>query len=251
MLAPLGHRLVAFASREDGSRALTLALIASTALHASLIAWHSGGRGDPRPAAAPPSLLQAELMPAPASDAVVLAAAAPAPFAVPSPAEPAVEPLPPARPKVTAVPAGPLSRPGPVGTLRISATPVTDRSRIGEYVDREMRDFPPEIDYLPRAADSISVPYPAAALAAGREDTVTVWFIVNPEGKATEVSVVEGSPEFADVVTAALGDARFVPARNHMATIAFPLSLEFRFALPAATPAGVPPVTASAPGARP
>jgi hypothetical protein len=43
------------------------------------------------------------------------------------------------------------------------------------------------------------------------------------------VQVLDGAPEFAEVVVAAVNAAKFVPAENRLRKIRFPLSLEFRF----------------------
>jgi TonB family protein len=130
---------------------------------------------------------------------------------------------------------------GASGIARIEGQLLAGRERVGALVDRQLLEFPREIDTPARIRDPIAAPYPAAALAAGREDAVVVWAIVDPDGTVDEVDVTEGTPEFAEAVVAAVKAARFTPATNKLKPIRYPIALEFRFAL-----AQAPGATASA-----
>lgn len=134
--------------------------------------------------------------------------------------------------KMDMLPRGRDSSGGAPGLLRIKGTPLADRSRIGDLFSRQMTDFPVEIDRPPRLTNPIEVPYPATALAQGREETVVAWVIVNEKGSAETIEIAEGSEEFAQVVRTALMAASFEPARNNRLPISFPISLEFRFTTP-------------------
>lgn len=120
---------------------------------------------------------------------------------------------------------------GASGMARIEGRLLGGRERIGALVDRQLLEFPREIDTPARIRDPIETPYPAVALAEGREDAVVVWAIVNPDGTVDEVDVTEGMPEFAEAVVAAVKAARFTPATNKLKPIRYPIALEFRFAL--------------------
>ncbi|MFO1325001.1 MAG: energy transducer TonB [Burkholderiales bacterium] len=227
---------------------LAVALLASAALHTSFFAIYFGMRGPAAPTTTPATRLEATLADPEQNAPAVLASAAPAPFAVPATSEPAPTPPQPETPPPRAPAADRTSkaRTADFGDLRIVASLVADTTKLGDLVDRQMREFPAEIDWPPRVDGRISVRYPPAALAAGREDTVAVWFIVDAQGDPQEITVTQGSEEFAAVVTAALRDAKFVPARSSFQPIAFPLALEFRFALDA----GSPPATETAKAGR-
>jgi len=120
---------------------------------------------------------------------------------------------------------------GADGMARIEGRLLGGRERIGALVDRQLLEFPREIDTPARIREPIETPYPAAALAEGREDAVVVWAVVNPDGTVDEVDVTEGTPEFAEAVVAAVKAARFNPATNNLKPIRYPIALEFRFAL--------------------
>lgn len=162
---------------------------------------------------------------------------------VPSPIQLAAQeavatPLPPAT-----VDQRPQSSPAAVvgvgaGDVRIDGALLTDRSRMGEAWTRQMTEFPIEVDYPARLDEKILARYPPAALAAGREDSVAVWIVVDANGVADEVVVLDGSEEFANAVVAAVKQARFLPAQNNLLPIRFPISLEFRFVIGPQTVAG-------------
>ena len=117
------------------------------------------------------------------------------------------------------------------GDVRIDGALLVDRNRMGEVWTRQMTEFPIEVDYPARLDEKILARYPPAALAAGREDSVAVWIVVDANGAADEVVVLDGSEEFANAVVAAVKQARFLPAQNNLLPIRFPISLEFRFVI--------------------
>jgi TonB family protein len=137
-------------------------------------------------------------------------------------------------------PAAARSRPG-VGSsnVEIAAKSLVDLNRLGELVTRRMAEAPVEVDYPARPREPIRVRYPEAALAAGREGSVAVWVLVSPEGTPDEVTVVDGPPEFADAVVAAVRDAHFVPAQNNLVPMRYALAFEFDFALGAPAPGAI------------
>jgi TonB family protein len=123
---------------------------------------------------------------------------------------------------------------GVPGGILVRTHTLEDRNRLGDLLSRQISEFPVEVDLPVRLRDPVAVRYPSAALAAGRQGSVVVWIVVNAQGKAEEVQVVDGSQEFSAVVLEALRDIYFLPAQNNRRLIAFPLSLEFSFRLPVA-----------------
>jgi len=79
------------------------------------------------------------------------------------------------------------------GDVRIDGALLVDRNRMGEVWTRQMTEFPIEVDYPARLDEKILARYPPAALAAGREDSVAVWIVVDANGVADEVVVLDGS----------------------------------------------------------
>lgn len=126
---------------------------------------------------------------------------------------------------------------GGAADMQIDGQLLEDRSRLGDMLSRQLSEFPVEVDFPVRLKDKIHAKYPATALAAGREESVAVWVVVDAQGVPEEILIADGSEEFAEAVVAAVKDARFVPARNNLLPIRFPISLEFHFVLgtPAAT----------------
>lgn len=183
--------------------------------------------------AASPPTLYASLQPATAMND----ASAPSVVAV---ASPVIAPLPEPAPASSEPAAQPPAR---AAKVRGSATPtgialevpqvpariLNDRNRLGDNFARMGVEFPIEIDHPVRMREPILARYPPVALAQGREDSVGVWVLVNAEGIAEEVQVLDGSPEFADAVIAAVNAAKFIPAENRLHKIRFPLALEFQF----------------------
>jgi TonB family protein len=216
-------------SRGTRSIVLAWAIATSIVVHAAiLIATLPGGNpGIPR--AAPPEL-RATLVPAepapetgpetPIPVAPVLAALPErSTFAVASP-ERAV--------RATTPPAAQASRAG-WGKVEIAAEPLADRTRLGGYFTRQMNEFPVEVDRPVRLDDRIVVPYPANALAQGREEIVAVWIVVDESGNVEEVYVAQGSEEFAHEVVVAVRAARFLPAEDNLKPIRYPIALQFDF----------------------
>ena len=223
---------MAASTRYLGSQTFLWALGASLAVHAVLVVatLSHGQRGQ---TALAPQELQAELRPAQSS------AAEPAPDLPSSPAAvlavPAAGPAPPlvaprAAPEPSpAQPVAKKARSRGTAALDVLAEPLADRTRLGEYYDRQLTEFPVEIDRPVRVADRIVARYPRAALQEGREDSVAVWVIVGPDGSAEQIQVLDGTPEFADEVVAAVQSARFLPAENNLKPIRFPIALQFDF----------------------
>ena len=223
---------MAASTRYLGSQTLLWALGASLAVHAVVVVatLSHGQRGQ---TALAPRELVAELRPAqssaaepvpdlPSPPATVLAvpSAAPAPAVVVPAAAP--EPVP-------VQPVAKKARSRGTEALDVLAEPLADKTRLGEYYDRQLTEFPVEIDRPVRVADKIAARYPRAALEDGREDSVAVWVIVGPDGAAEQIQVLDGTPEFADEVVAAVKAARFLPAENNLQPIRFPIALQFEF----------------------
>jgi TonB family protein len=142
-----------------------------------------------------------------------------------------------AAPPTAATPAAAARSPmrfgnGAPGGILVQPHALEDRARLGDLLSRQISEFPVEVDLPVRLRDHIAVRYPPAALAAGRQGTVVVWIVVNAQGKADEVQVVDGPDEFSAAVMDSLRDIYFLPAQNNRRLIAFPLSLEFNFQLP-------------------
>lgn len=187
----------------------------------------TGGREAPRPDPAGAPLIAALAAPESRSPDV-LAVAAPSWLQLPAPTLlPLLPPLQSLQrlPQLAMLPGGSAKR----GELRIEGHVLTARERLGSALDRQMREFPLEIDTPVRLRDRIVARYPFAGLPLTDETTVTVWAIIDAEGKADEVEVVQGPPELADAVVAAVREARFTPAYDRLQPIRFPIALEFRF----------------------
>lgn len=133
----------------------------------------------------------------------------------------------PPEPMPAAAPRGPSSDGSGVG--QSVGVLLSDRNRLGDLHGRSQSEFPIEIDKPVRLDGRIVARYPAAALAAGREDSVVAWVVVNEQGRASEIEIPEGTEEFADQVRAALRAARFLPAEDKLQPIRFPIALQFDF----------------------
>jgi TonB family protein len=218
------------AQRHDRPSPLAWAALFSVLAHLVMVVVPMASHGRHSDSAAEPAdVIEAILVAAPASATLV--------------ESPAVS-LPPettreiALPPVPSVPAIGRSAPHPVGGSQsampagvlVEAQALQDRDRLGDVLlTRQITEFPVELDYPVRLAGKIIVPYPPAALAAGREGAVAVWVLVDEKGGAEEIDVTEGSEEFANAVTEAIRAAHFLPAQNNLAPIRFPISLEFQF----------------------
>jgi TonB family protein len=225
-----GPTRIAMSQLTDRLRAdpVTWAIAASVVLHAGAIAI-SMLAGD-RPGAigmAAPTALQAVLMPQQPQDSNVMASVEPAPFTVPAalplPISPVIEN---AAPEALANAAGPARA---FANMRIAGQLLVDRTRVGDLWSRQVSEFPIEIDRPVALTGTIEARYPPAALAQRREESVVAWVIVDAQGKAEEIEIPEGSQDFADAVRAALKETTFIPARNDLQPIRFPIALEFRF----------------------
>jgi TonB family protein len=137
-------------------------------------------------------------------------------LATPAPERAALQPL-------------PAAVPGPA--TRVAGLALADRGRLGDYLARQLAEFPREIDYAAKPETAISAPYPAAAIAAGTQGSVAVWAVVSETGEAEEVVAVDGPELLAEAAVAAVRKARFKPAHNNLKPIRYPVALEFRFAL--------------------
>jgi TonB family protein len=218
--------------RPHGSRSLSWAVAVSVAVHAAALAWVTGGGGAYQPAAHVPGALRP-------AEKLAVSLAVDSPFQptllvpmpradhgrlLPLPLQRPLPDLPAARPKL---PAG-----TPAGAGGIDATLLGDRDRLGEVLlGRELTQFPVELGNVPRMDGPIRARYPAAALRDGREANVVVWVVVDASGKADNIIVVEGVPEFSNEVIEAVQAARFVPAHDNLQAIPYPIALEFRFVL--------------------
>lgn len=226
---------------------LLWALVASAAVHSAFVAMPLGTPGS-RPSAAtnPGVAIQALLIPAvaPAPDAAAELAAAVAVGVDPLPVELAQQAAPIPEQKIAVVASAQVPSPalgaGGVVDVRVEGQLLADTDRLGELRTRQMSEFPVEIQFPVKLKDALRARYPPAALAAGREDSVAVWIVVDVSGAVEEVTVTEGSEEFANEVLAAIKDVQFVPARNYRQPIRYPLALEFRFAINAPQLAGMP-----------
>lgn len=214
------------------------ALVASTVVHSALVAMPRVLPNHPPSAMADPGVtLQASLV-APKdkhADQIADHQAELAVAAVSSPMQPAAQDVSvPALPFASAVPRTPSAPPpllavGGATDVRIDGRSLEDRNRLGELLSRQMTEFPVEVDFPARVNEKIRARYPPAALAAGREDSVAVWIVVDAQGAPEEILVADGAEEFADAVVAAVKHARFVPAQNNLVPIRYPLALEFHF----------------------
>jgi TonB family protein len=209
---------------------LAWAVAASVAVHAAILisTFSGGGRGTPQPQ---PTTLEATLVgttqvaaeiPEAMEQATpVLTAMAPMPSALAMPALPATRTR-------TTTSAHPAPRAG-IGTLEVAAELLADRTRLGEYYDRQSAEFPIEVDRPPRIDGKIVARYPAGAARDAREDFVVVWAIVDASGTVQEAHAVQGSDEFAAEALAAVRAARFMPAENKRRVQPYPIALQFDF----------------------
>ncbi len=165
---------------------------------------------------------------------VVAPTEAPSPLKIASQDMPVTSDVPPIPPGALTHPpsaAPPLLGVGGFGEVRVDGVPLADKDRLGEALSRQMSEFPVEVDFPVRLSETIRAQYPPAALAAGREDSVAVWIVVDGQGLPEEVLVTDGQEEFAGAVIAAVRSAHFVPAQNNLVPIRFPLALEFHFVI--------------------
>jgi TonB family protein len=219
---------------------LLWALVASTIVHTAVVAMPPALPGmAPTTRAEQGTTLEATLLPASAAQADVeptsVVTASPIAIAnqdaTTSLQSPASTPQPPA-------PARALLGVGSPN-LQIAGKALADNNRLGDLLSKRMAEAPVEVDFPARPKEPIRVRYPEAALAAGREGSVAVWVLVSPEGTPDEVTVVDGPPEFADAVVAAINEAHFIPAQNNLVPMRYALAFQFDFALGASAPGAI------------
>jgi protein TonB len=226
-------RLAPDSARKHSRRALVMALGASVALHAALLAFVPGFVGERQ---APVRL-----------EALEVVLRAPAETPAPPAQERAIEPAPPARartaanprprlPETTAVAAqsGPRAGPGvaqpvisdfredPVGA------PVAElagawASVIPAPVDKAEAPEAPAAPAVVSAAylDSPAPRYPDAARRLGQEGTVTLRVLVNADGMPARVALERssGSPHLDGAALERVRNWRFRPARRGAAPV--------------------------------
>lgn len=212
------------------SVALVWALAASVVVHAGVIIATRTGGAIPGAASIAPRVIEAVLAPAQTSaEPAMVAAAAPSVITAkeaPPSAPPSASS---AAPSVAPETAAPKARRRGVAAIAVIGEPITDKTRLGSYLSRQLSEFRAEIDRPVRLRAPIVVPYPTAALRAGREDSVSLWIVVDDAGQADEVNVIEGAQEFVNDVVAAVFAAKFEPAEQALQPIRYPIALEFRF----------------------
>lgn len=227
-----------FPRRHAGAtNALYGAIVVSLALHVALLAITAGMRATIGVArdAAPPLRAVITVPDVTASlETLPLAAALALPPLHREPLATLTLPEIPATP-AQASPAPKAASAGTSGSGTATAVILRDRGRLGPLYDRGLNEFPVEIDRGPRIEGTIVARYPPAALAAGREDSVVAWVVVNAQGEASEIEFPEGTEEFIEEVRSALRAARFQPAQDRLQPIRFPLALQFDFHLGSAS----------------
>jgi TonB family protein len=124
--------------------------------------------------------------------------------------------------------AAPLDDPGEV---RVAAQQVFALARLGDLFEREMNEFPREVQFPVRYQGTIEARYPAEARAQGIEGSVLAWVVVDPSANVEEIQIVEGAEIFREPVIEAIHAARFLSAADAGVGLHFPITLEFRFAL--------------------
>jgi TonB family protein len=237
VVAPDDHRML-LASGGQASP-LLWALLASTIVHTALVAMPPALPGKASGARAEQgTTLQATLLPANSAQAEdQTAPAGTPPITIANQAASVSLPSPASAPQPAAATRSLLG----VGSsnVQIAAQTLVDLNRLGDLLSRRMAEAPVEVDFPARPSEPIRVRYPEAALAAGREGSVAVWVLVSPEGTPDEVTVVDGPPEFADAVVAAVKEAHFVPAQNNLVPMRYALAFQFDFALGSPAPGAI------------
>jgi hypothetical protein len=119
--------------------------------------------------------------------------------------------------------------PDQVGQVAAIAELLTDHSRLGPLLDREMSEYPTEIDSAVRLDDPIVVRLPAGLRPSEPDASIIVWAVVLADGSVDTALLADGDESLAEPVLAAVKAARFVPARSRLQPRDYPVSLEFRF----------------------
>jgi TonB family protein len=228
-----------FAVTRFRSATLSIALAASLAVHVSMFAALVGVDAGPRASTHSDAALAAPLLVA------RIVAATPPVHAVAAVTLPAPAAFAPSAAPPESAPAGPsLVKPSPDASAgersivgrkpRIVVNDRVPRARFGEALDGDaLAAFLTEVDAGVGLPERFNVAYPRAALAARKEGSVLVWAVIDDRGRVDSVHVVEGDPEFAEAVDAALKATPFVPARNLGQPVPFYVTLEFEFRLDA------------------
>jgi TonB family protein len=215
-------------ARSVGLTPLFWAVVFSVAAHSALVAMPLAGYGSGTRSlddgAAPIVATLAPTIQSAASALVVYAPLEPISDYVLPAMLPWVVPIPP-----TPAPQA-LASEGMQGSLLVEAQTLRDTNRLGDLLARQMNEFPLELDSPVELRHAVVARYPPAALAAGHEGTVIAWILVDAKGNLEEIQVADGSEEFSGAVMAAIRNARFIPAKQNLVPIRFPISLEFHFA---------------------
>ena len=122
-----------------------------------------------------------------------------------------------------------VDAPDQPGQVAAIAEILTDHSRLGPLLSREMSQYPTEIDSPVRLDDPIVVRLPAGTRPSEPDASIVVWAIVLADGSVDTALLAEGDESVAEPVLAAVKAARFVPARSRLQPRDYPISLEFRF----------------------
>jgi TonB family protein len=221
-----------------GGTTLPLALAASVAVHVSTFAVLVGVDGGPPPstrAFVPPAspVLEARLVARAAAPS--LEPPAPPPTVALTPPTPPEPPV--AAPAIARqAPGAAKDAPSPVGWKpRIVVNDRVPRARFGDALEGDaLAGFPIEVDAAVVVPDRIEIPFPRSALAARKEGAVLLWAVIDENGGVEATNVVEGDPEFAQAVEAALARTQFVPARDLGKNLRYYVTLEVEFRLDAA-----------------
>ena len=122
-----------------------------------------------------------------------------------------------------------VDAPDQPGQVAAIAEILTDHSRLGPLLSREMSQYPTEIDSPVRLDDPILVRLPSGIRPSEPDASIVVWAIVLADGSVDTALLAEGDESVAEPVLAAVKAARFVPARSRLQPRDYPISLEFRF----------------------
>jgi TonB family protein len=136
--------------------------------------------------------------------------------------------------KTQPVNVAPAASPAPTeiaGDVRVRGEEVVSLSRLGDLLERQLRDYPREVQAPVRVYRPLEAVYPPEARAVGIEGTVLAWVVVDPTATVEEIQIVDGDPIFHDAVISAIRNGVFQPAFDAGEGLHYPIALEFRFAL--------------------
>lgn len=180
--------------------------------------------GPPLPAEAPPAPAAPDVVVAAEASTAALPARAGDESAQTQPARVADAPLAPTEPRRAPSAAAP-----PPGTVSARENYAAMGGISPDIVARAHMNYLIEVEKPVRVLRLPEVPYPPAALAAGRQDTVVAWVAVDRDGGIEDVVIDSGEAEFADAVRAALPSAKFLPAEERGELVPFYILLQFDF----------------------